>query len=304
MTSVVVPVYNGLAFLDELAFRIDNVMSLIKEEYEIIFVEDGCPEYSWNLIEKLSKSNPNIVGVKLLRNFGQHSAIIAGLFEAKGDYVVVMDCDLQDRPEEISPMLLKAKEGFEVVFARRQGRNDGYLKKTGSKIFYFLFSKLTGKRFDRSIGNFGVYSHKAIQSILSLPESNKYLPLTMQWFGYKTAYVNVTHDPRKIGKSNYTFSKLISLAMEMIISFSNRPLIIIIKFGALISLFSFLTSICVIILKFTYNLLLGWSSLILAISFFSGIIIIILGIIGLYISRLVSDSRGRPMFIIEKKTTR
>lgn len=272
-------------------------------DFEIILVDDYSPDRSWEKIEELSLIHPEIKGIKLSRNFGQHYAITAGLDQASGEWIVVMDCDLQDRPEEIPNLLQKAKEGFDVVLARRVNRNDAFLKRLFSKTFYLILSYLTGSKFDFSVANFGVYSQKTIREFSKMRENIRVFPIMINWMGFKTANVDVQHDARAEGKSSYTLRKLMNLALDIILAYSDKPIRITIKLGFFLSLFSFGFAVFTLTRYLSGSILVsGYTSIIIFISFFSGIIIMILGIIGLYVGKIFEGVKNRPLYIIDKTT--
>jgi dolichol-phosphate mannosyltransferase len=183
--SVVSPVYKAHGIIPELVKRIKVAVKTITEDYEIILVEDGSPDNSWNEMVIESEKDKRVRSVKLSRNFGQHYAITAGLDLAKGEWVVVMDCDLQDQPEEIEIMLETAKQGASIVLARRVERTDGFFKKMTSKTFYSLLSYLTGTKQDPSVANFGVYHREVVKAIRQLREPIRYFPAMVRWVGFK-----------------------------------------------------------------------------------------------------------------------
>ncbi|PKA82113.1 dolichol-phosphate mannosyltransferase [Ulvibacter sp. MAR_2010_11] len=300
--SVVVPVYYGEKTLDEMSQRLISTCNKLQLSYEIIYVNDASPDASWEVIRKLNSNNPNIRGVNFSKNFGQHYAISAGLAEATGDWVVVMDCDLQDVPEEIEKLYTKGKEGFDVVLARRKRRKDGFLKKFFSRLFYGFLSYLSGARYDASVANFGLYRKSVIQTINSLPEKNRYFPSMVKWVGYKQTAIDVEHSKREEGSSSYTFKKLFNLSLDIILSYSDKPLRLTIKLGLFITFFALVFS-GVMLYKWYHGEIevLGYTSLILSIWFLSGIIILILGVVGLYIGKIFENVKDRPTYIIKEK---
>ena len=195
--SVIVPVYYGEKTLDELTRRVFETTQKLELNLELILVNDASPDTSWEIIKELKKKHTFIVGINLSRNFGQHYAISAGLSEAKGDWVVVMDCDLQDVPEEIERLYKKAKEGYDVILAKRKSRKDGFFKKLFSKTFYFFLSYLSGVKYDAQVGNFGIYHNQVIRTINSLPEKNRYFPSMIKWVGFKQTSIEVAHSKRE-----------------------------------------------------------------------------------------------------------
>lgn len=301
--SVVSPVYNATPFLDELVQRISLSVPSDFTDYEIILVDDFSPDDSWNKIVEIAQKNKKVKGYKLSRNFGQHYAITAGLNQVSGDYTVVLDCDLQDQPEEIGKLYQKAKDGFHKVLARRHNRQDSFFKRTGSKLFYNTLGYLTGAQQDASVANFGIYSKDVIKAVIDLPEKIKYFPTMVKWVGFSTAYVEVEHASRKEGKSNYNLKKLLNLALDIILAYSDKPLRLIIKFGMGVALTSFLFAITSIIAKLTGVFTVsGYASIITSIWFLSGCIILTLGVVGLYVGKTFEGVKNRPTYIIEKST--
>ncbi len=300
--SVVSPVYMGEKIIQDLVARLNEVLQKICEDYEIILVEDGSPDNSWKTIEEICKNDPKVKGIKLSRNFGQHYAITCGLEEVNGDWVVVMDCDLQDQPEEIPNLFNKAAEGYDIVFAQREHRQDSFFKKTTSRFFYKLFSYLTETKQDATIANFGIYNKKVIQAILSMNDYIRYFPTMVQWVGFNSMKLKVKHSSRSEGKSSYTFSKLLRLAFNNIVSFSDKPLRILVKFGFSTSSISFLIGLFYLYQYFTGQInVLGFSSIIITIAFLSGIIILTLGLVGIYVGKTFEQSKQRPKYIIHQK---
>jgi len=301
--SIVSPVYKAELVLDELIERISKSIPAAFNSFEIILVDDFSPDNSWYKIMEISLNNANVTGYKLSRNFGQHYAIIAGLNKADGDYVVVLDCDLQDQPEEIEKLFCETQKGFHIVLARRYERKDSYYKKTVSKVFYKILSYLTGAKQDEAVANFGIYSKQVINEVVQLEEKIKYFPTMIKWVGFSTSYVNVEHATRSEGKSNYNLKKLINLAIDIILAYSDKPLRLIIKFGLSIALISFFMVFYILYEKATGQFTVtGYASLIISIWFLSGCILTTLGIVGLYTGKIFESVKNRPSYIIEKAT--
>lgn len=300
--SIVVPVYYGEKMMEQLCTRLRKCLNRLGVAYEIILVDDCGPDNSWQEILRQTQKDTHTKGVKLSRNFGQHYAITAGLESALGDWVVVMDCDLQDQPEEIEHLYKKAKEGYDVVLAQRLARQDTFLKRKSSALFYAVFGYLTETNQDASIANFGIYHRKVIQAILSLQDHIRYFPTMTQWVGFKQTKIEVTHGARDSGESSYSWSSLIRLAFNNIIAFSDKPLRMTIKLGVWVSCFSFLIGLLYLFKYFRGDIVvLGFASLMISIWFLSGIIISILGMLGLYIGKIFEQVKKRPTFIIDKK---
>ena len=302
MISIVSPVYRAEKILPILVSEINLVMERIGEDYEIILVDDRSPDNSWEVMKVLSSQNSKIKSIRMSRNFGQHSAIFAGLTKTKGDWVVVMDCDMQDQPKEIAKLYKKALEGYDIVLGQRENRKDKFLKKLSSKLFYKVFNYLSGGQFNNEIGNFGIYKKKVIDSILNINDYIKFFPLFINWVGFKSTSIPIEHSSREEGKSSYSISRLLKLAFTVIISFSDKPLRLFINFGLGISILSFILGIYYLYLAVTHRITQpGFSSLILSIWFLSGIIISCIGIVGVYLGKTFDQTKNRPTFIIDEE---
>jgi polyisoprenyl-phosphate glycosyltransferase len=299
--SIVSPVYKAEKIIPVLIERIEASVFKITDDFEIILVDDFSPDNSWEIIEKIARNNSRVKGLKLSRNFGQHYAITAGLDHAKGEWVVVMDCDLQDQPEEIGKLYRKTQEGYDVVLARRFDRKDHFLKRFSSKLFYRSLGYLTGSEQDESIANFGIFNKRVISAVISMRESIRYFPTMIKWVGFKSTKVNVKHDDRLEGSSSYNFKRLLALALDIILAYSDKPIRLMIKFGFIISFGSVIIGV-IYFFKWLMGdvIVLGYTSLIISVWLLSGIIISTLGIIGLYVGKIFEGVKGRPIYIIEK----
>ncbi len=301
--SVVVPVYKAENCLDELYYRLKNSLELITHNFEIILVEDCGGDNSWQVIERLASSDNRVKGIQFSRNFGQHYGITAGLDLSNGDWVVVMDCDLQDRPEEIPRLYVKALEGYDVVLARRGSRCDPLIKRFMSNIYYKLFNYLTGMNYDSEIGNFRILSRKVADSFCSIRENLRFFGGVINWLGFSTTSIDVKHDKRFDGHSSYDFQKLFRLATESLIAYSDKPLRLIIQLGLMIFLLSLLYGSYAFYQAYANDFLMASSSIIiLSIYLLAGINITILGMLGLYLSKVFEEVKQRPLYIINKKT--
>jgi polyisoprenyl-phosphate glycosyltransferase len=301
--SVVIPVYDSAESLNELYDRLQQALSSLTEKYEIIMVNDASPDQSWGIIESLAENDPRVKGINFSRNFGQHFAITAGLDFAGGEWIVVMDCDLQDQPEEIAKLHQKAQEGFDVVVGRRVQRKERWFKKLCSKIFYKVYDYFTYHKTDSTISSFGIYSRKAIDSIKSLREQNRSFGLFAIWIGFPRIEVEVDHAARKYGKTSYSMSKMIALAIDSIVSHSNKPLKLSIQLGFLMALSSLIYALWRAIGYFFWATpIAGWTSLIVSLYLLAGLILGSIGMLGLYIGKIFDEVKGRPLYIIQSKT--
>jgi len=300
--SVVSPVYKAENIIDELISELSIYLSKITPDYEIVLVVDGSPDNSWLKIVDQCKKDPHIKGILLSRNFGQHHAITAGLDNCIGDWIIVMDCDLQDRPEEIINLHNEAVKGYDIVFARRTKRKDGFLKRLSSNFFYLCFSYLSGIKQDGTIANFGIYSRKVIDVINTIREPVRAFSPIARWVGFKKTSVDVEHGVRFEGKTSYSWSKLIDFGLDIAISYSQKPLRLTIKTGLVISFLSVLYAIFNLFAYFTGIITVtGYTSIIISIWFLSGLIIFILGVIGLYIGKSYEGIMHRPLYIIDQR---
>jgi glycosyltransferase involved in cell wall biosynthesis len=246
-------------------------------------------------------------GVKLARNFGQHQAITAGLRESRGAWVVVMDCDLQDRPEEIPRLYAKAHEGRgnECVLARRQDRKDMASKKFSSWAFYKIFNYLTDLQFDGTVANFSIISRRITNQLIQMPESVRFYGGFLQWMGFNDCFVDVPHDPRFAGKSSYTLIRLLRFSSDIILAYSDKPLRLCVMAGFGIASASIVGGMVFLLRALFYGYgaaVTGWASLIISIWFSTGAIIFTLGILGLYIARIFSEVKRRPHYVIRTRS--
>lgn len=304
LISVVVPVYKAEKCLGELYDRLRRSLETISKDFEIVLVEDCGGDRSWSMIIDLARRDHRIKGFQLSRNFGQHYAITAGLDHCNGDWVVVMDCDLQDRPEEIPRLYARALEGYEIVLARRGERRDSVIKRVTSWLFYKTFAYLADMDYDAQAGNFRIISRKVVDSFRIMREQLRFFGALINWMGFSTTSIDVQHAERLEGKSTYTFKKLRRLAVETIIAYSDKPLRLTIKFGFLMSIISFVFGSHILWRAAVYgSAVIGWSSLIVSLYFIGGIIIATLGIIGIYLGKTFDEAKKRPLYLIANITS-
>ena len=300
--SIVSPIYYGEKMLETLVSRIELSINSITDDYEIILVNDCSPDGSWQKIKEICATDQKVKGINLSRNFGQHYAISAGLSLCSGEWIVVMDCDLQDRPEEIPHIYNKAQEGFDIVYARRVVRHDGFFKRISSKIFHSVFDWLSGIKTDSSISNFGVYNKIVIDEYNKMGEVARSFDSLIKYLGFYTAAVDVKHDSRGEGKSSYTLKKLLSLSFDVMISNTNKPLKMAIGFGFFMSFISFCLAVFNVIAKYVGNIgVEGYTSTVFSIWFVGGILLMMLGILGLYVGKIFDQVKQRPIFVIREK---
>jgi polyisoprenyl-phosphate glycosyltransferase len=300
--SVVSPVFKAEKIVDQLCERLVKNLEPITSNFEIILIEDGSKDNSWNKIVENTKNDKRIKGVKLSRNFGQQNAIFCGLKQTSGKWVIVMDCDLQDNPDQIINLYNKAICGYEIVFVKRKNRKDKFWKKTFAKLFYLIFNVISGESIDGTIANYGIYSKKVIKSINSIEEPFSIFSVTTKSIGFKKTSINVEHNKSLDGKSTYSILQLINFAFDYALTYTQRPLKIALTIGFSITLFS--------LIALTYYLTSylngtikqpGFTTIVLSIWFLSGLIIFIMGIVGLYVGKTFENTKNKQKFIIDKK---
>lgn len=300
--SIISPIYKGEKMLDELVQRISNAVEQVTDSYEIILVNDCSPDDSWNKMKEICAVNKKVKGINLSRNFGQHYAITAGLTESTGEWVVVMDCDLQDRPEEIPNLYKKAQEGYDTVFAQRKERKDSFLKKLSSTVFNSVFAFLTDQDQDKTVGNFGIYHRQVIDAVLSMGDSVRWFPIMVKWVGFNIGYMPVEHSERAEGKSSYSLRRLLSVASDNMIAFSNKPLRLMLQLGFCIVALSMLVAMYYLVRYLSGGIAVeGFTTMVISMWILGGIIIMLIGLTGIYIGKTFDKSKDRPLFIIKEK---
>ena len=299
LISIVSPEYKGAGMVEALVSRIKASLQPITESFEIILVNDASPDNTWQEISRQCALDKRVKGIDLSRNFGENYAITAGLTYAKGDYVVVMDCDLQNRPEDIPLLYAKALEGYDIVYARRVNKHFGFFKKLSSRMYHGMMEWLSGVKQDSAVAEFGIYSAKVIREYNRLPEAARSFANLITSLGFRSTSIPVTHDDRMEGKSSYSVRKLFKIAFDVIISNSNKPLKMAIGLGMIIEVISIFMIIYTIIDHYISDVPKGFSSTFISIWFLGGLNILILGVVGLYIDRIFNQVKGRPLFIVQ-----
>lgn len=301
--SVVSPVYRAEKTLHELVRQIEEVVSPISEAYEIILVEDCGPDNSRQIIREICKKDAHVKGVFLSKNYGQQYALNAGLDAASGEWIVTLDCDLQDTPAFIQTMYNRAQQGYDIVLASRQQRQDGYVKRLGSHAFNKLMKYLTEVDMDESIANFILYNRKVVEAMKAMGDYRRYYPLMNKWVGFRPYVEPIPHAERTDGiSSSYTLRKRINLAWETIIAFSDKPLRLMMKTGVWISA---LTIIAALILAIHYICtgirVDGWLTLFVSIWFVFGVQMSLMGLVGVYVGKIYEQSKSRPSYIVSER---
>lgn len=301
--SVIVPVYKEAENIKPFLSRVESVLNKTNLSYEIIFCLDPSPDTTEQVIQQEIERNPNIKLLLFSRRFGQPAATIAGILYCRGEACVVIDVDLQDPPELIEAMYNKLAEGYEVVYAKRKSRKGETLfKRIFSYFGYSVINKLSDIQIPRNTGDFRVMTRRVIEELRRLNETHGFLRGLVAYVGFKQAFVEYDRDPRFAGKGNYNrFTGSLKIGLNGLISYSSRPLQMMSIAGAIIAGFSFLLGISYIIQKlYSVNLTPGLSTTVIIVSFFSGVQLLSLGLIGEYIGRIYEEVKRRPMFIIDK----
>lgn len=303
LLSIVSPVYGCAPCLEDLVERLLRAVDGRCDAVEIILVDDACPDNAWPRILELAATHSSVKGLRLSRNFGQHYAIAAGIEHARGDVVALLDCDLQDLPEELPRLLARSREGYDIVFASREQRQDGLRKRLASRAFSGVLGYLTGVEQDHTTANFGVFSRRAIDLVNRMPERDRCFPLMVKWTGLPMTTVPVQHAPRTSGRSGYSLRKLINLATDIVLSYSDKPLRLVVQTGLWFSVFA-LVIVLVSVYRFSIGdvAVAGFTSIIASIWLLGGVVIFCVGIIGLYLGRLFNASKQRPYYVVADRT--
>ncbi len=303
--SVVIPMYNEEEVVKTSYLRIQKVMEELKQyDYEILFVDDGSRDKTLSLLEEIAKENQKVKILSLSRNFGHQAAVTAGIQYVTGDAVIIMDADLQDPPELLPEMIALWEEGNEVIYGQRRSRKgESAFKLLTAKMFYHTLNALSDVEIPKDTGDFRLVDKKVIDVINTMPEHNKFLRGLFSWVGFQQKAYFYEREERKAGKTKYPFQKMWKLASDGIISFSTKPLKIVGGLGCV----TIILSIAILIYSlvsyaFQLNhLTSGWTSIMVAITLFSGVQLVSIWIISEYIARIYDETRHRPEYIIDKK---
>lgn len=301
--SVVVPVYGCVGCLEELADRVGASLSRLGLSHELILVDDNSPDSAWLRIRELSSRFPSIRGLRLSRNFGQHAAISAGLSRTRGETIVVMDCDLQDVPEEIPALLAGLNGEYEIVLGQRVERQDSWFKRSGSRLFYRALGWLTDTRYDASTANFGAYSRKVVDAMNAMPEMDRFLPLMARWTGFRTHAVPVSHGRRNEGQSGYSLRKLIQMATRIVLSFSDKPLRLVMSMAFALAAVGLGVAAYAMLRYLAGDIrVAGFTSILASVWLVGSFIMASLGVVGLYLGRIHYETKHRPAYIVWQDT--
>lgn len=299
--SVVIPVYGCRAALPELHRRLVDTLEGMGKSFEIVLVDDCCPQKSWDVIKEICAGDDRVKGIHLSRNFGQIRAITAGLDNSRGDWVVVMDCDLQDRPEAIARLYAKAQEGYDVVFVKRVERKDSGLTLFLSRLFYRVYSYFTDGAYDSSLCNFSISRRIVIDNYCRMREHNRGFTMFVKWLGFRQTAIEVEGDERFEGTSSYNFRKKLTMAFELITAQSNKPLKLAVGVGFVIALLAFLYLLILVVHYFVHpGVQVGWTSTVASIYLMGGLILSAIGVVGLYVGNIFDEVKNRPLYVISE----
>jgi len=301
--SVVIPVFQAEECVGELCRRLHQSLSSWAKDYELVLVEDGSRDRSWNKILKEARKDPRVRGLRLAKNFGQHQAITAGLDLVQGDWVVVMDCDLQDPPEAIEQLYAKSREGYDVVVAEFAERQEGWFCQQRSRLFWAILSWLAGTRFSPKIGNFRIFSRTVAENFRQYREQLRLLGGIVSLMGFRVGSLSIRREPRFAGRTTYSLRKLVSVAAEICIAYSDKPLKISIFVGLALAAVAMAGALVVAFLALNRNIQVpGWASVIVSLYFLGGLIIANLGVLGLYLGKTYDETKRRPLYIVAENT--
>jgi dolichol-phosphate mannosyltransferase len=299
--SVVVALYNEEECIDELADRLTRTLAGLRRPYQVLFVDDGSTDASWRRVQAIVERLPGTAGLKLSRNFGHHYAISAGLDHVRGAWVVLMDADLQDSPEEIPRLLAKAEQGYDVVVAARLGKRHSLIKRALSYGFSRLMTYLTGAPYSEQVGIFRIMSRRYVDQLCKLRETSRYIVALANWVGFRQTMVPVQHAARFAGQTKYPIWRQIRLASHAALSSSDKPLKICVMIGLLFALSGFIFAAQIIVRALLGSIaVLGYASTISAILLVGGVGIATTGLVGLYVGRIYEEVKRRPLYVVEE----
>lgn len=299
--SVVVPVYGCASCLPELHRRLTAAIASTGQRHELVFVDDRSPDGAWKVLRELSSTDPTLRAFRLSRNFGQHAAITAGLSLSCGRRVVVMDCDLQDPPEDIPRLLERANEGFDIVFARRVHKEHSWIRRAGAALFFSLINATTARQLEGEYGTFSVISRRVVEAFLQLGDRDRHYLFVLNWLGFTSADVEYRHGSRHSGRSSYTLRTLLRHALSGVFFQTTILLRWIVYLGFWVSLSGLALAGWFVYQYFAKDVQPGYTSLAVLILLLSGFIISSTGITGLYIGRIFEQVKQRPLFVVDRE---
>jgi polyisoprenyl-phosphate glycosyltransferase len=300
---VIVPVFNEERNLAELHARLSDTAAQLEIPVVFLFINDGSSDRTQEIIEHLALTDERVRYLSFSRNFGHQIAVSAGIDHAFAEYVAIIDGDLQDPPETLIPMYMKLQEGLDVVYAKRRRRKgESFMKKFTAKVFYRMLKRMTSVSIPVDTGDFRIMRQKVVAVLRSMPEQHKFIRGQIAWAGFRQGFVEYDRDGRRSGKTSYTYGKMTRFAADGITSFSDFPLKLVTWSGFVVAVLSFIVAIYALYSKFILGgAVPGWASLMISLLFLGGVQLLSLGIMGEYISRIASNVRKRPLYIVDVK---
>jgi len=301
--SIVAPAYNESVNLDMLYDRITKVMADLDVDYHVIIIDDGSTDGTFNILKKIHQRDNRWKGIRLSRNYGHQVAISAGLSEATGDAVIILDSDLQDPPEVISTFLDHWKSGYDVVYAIRKNRKENIFKRYCYKLFYKMLNAVSYIKIPMDAGDFSLIDHRVVKALNAMPEHNRFIRGLRAWVGFSQIGIPVERDERHSGTPGYSLSKLVTLSADGFFSFSWFPVRLLTMIGITSVTLGFIYLTVVLYLRITYSIdIPGWTTLVFAVIGFGGAQLVGLGIIGEYVRRIFDEVRNRPQYLVDTTT--
>jgi glycosyltransferase involved in cell wall biosynthesis len=297
--SVVIPVYGCADCVRALHARLSDAVGPLTPSYELVFVDDRSPDDAWSVVSELAATDPHIKALRLSRNFGQHAAITAGLAKSSGRYTAVMDCDLQDPPEQLPRLYAKALEGYDVVLTRRPRRQQPLLRRISGSVYFRVRRALVGGNLENNMPNLSLLSRKVVDAFLTLNDQNRQYLLIVDWLGFRQTVIDVDQDVRHTGNSSYGFGALLRVAIDGIFFQSTTVLRWILYAGLLISLLGLALVVYAIAVLIAGRHLPSWTALPILILLLTGFISIAAGVTGLYVGKIFEQVKGRPLYVVD-----
>jgi len=299
--SVVVPVYGCRDCVAALHERLEQVLEALVPSFEIVFVDDRSPDGAWEVLSGLAEQHAHVKAIRLSRNFGQHQAITAGLAESRGRWTVVMDCDLQDQPEDIPLLYRTALTGHDIVFGRRQVRYDSWFRRLAARTYFWLLSRSVKTAMDGEYGSFSILSHRVRKAFLALRDRDRHYLFILYWLGFRQTSVDVRRSTRFAGSSSYTFTALVRHAFEGVFFQTTALLRWIVYCGFAVSFIGVLLACVFVVVYITGNPYPGWTSLAVLLLVLGGFIVMSTGVAGLYIGKIFDQVKDRPLYVIDER---
>lgn len=301
LLSIVSPVYRAEEAVPELVRRIRREVAPLTEQFEIVLVDDGSPDRSWERIQECCRDEPRVVGIKLSRNFGQHAAITAGLAHARGEWMVVMDCDLQDNPRYIPQLYREGLRGYDIVYTVKERREHARLKNWSAGLFVRISNWLSsGDRADPRIGAYSLVSRRVVDAFLKLPDAHRHYLVLLRWLGFPSTAIPIRHEPRLVGRSSYSFRVLIRHSIDGIVSHSDKLLYLSVAIGFAFLSLSLLGAFGLALAYFVLGFREGWTSTIVLILLTTSIILLSIGTAGIYIGKIFEQVKQRPLYLVDQ----